>query len=379
MTHILYTVLSGDIAGGQKMCFNIMVAARKTGYNPILLSQTQGPFVDLVEKEDIKTYIISLKRTFYFHRILSLIKILKNEKIDLIHSHDTVAGNILIRMAGLITNIPIISHIHCKNHFSRNIFSCVFAKTLDNLTAKICKHIIAVSESIKKDLIDQGYPKKKIKVIYNAIDIELSPAAYDRSELLKELGIESDARIFLHIGRLSPDKGQEDLLEAMGLITKTRDDTYCLFAGEDIQYENRFKDRLNGKIKIYGLEKFAKLLGFRKDIDVLISVSDVVVLPSYEEGLPLVVLEAMKNKKPIVAYATGGITEAVKNGENGYLVEKGDVEGLKNALTAVVENPLRSMEMGERGFRIVKEKFDIRSQNNKIFKIYKDNLINHLL
>ena len=374
MKRILYTVDSGNIAGGQMVCFNIMMAAKNSGYEVILLSQTQGSFVNLVHDKGIKVYIVSLKRSFYFHKIPSLIKILKQERIELVHTHDSVTGNILMRTAALLAGIPVISHIHIKNYFSRNIFSRIFAKTLDNLTAGICKHIIAVSQSTKKSLVDQGYPEDKIEVVRNAVDIETLSSCFDRAALLNELGIKPNAKIFLHIGRLCPDKGQQDLLEALRFISKKRDDIYCLFAGEDIAYEGRFKEKLDNMIRAHKLKENIKMLGFRRDIDSLINISDVVVLPSYEEGLPLAALEAMKNKRPFVGYATGGIPEVIEDGKNGYLVEKGNTRKLARALTAIIENPVKAVKMGHEGFGVIKERFDFKVQMNKILKIYKDSL-----
>lgn len=371
MKNILYTVVDGNIAGGQKVCFNIMKAAKNAGYKAILLSQTSGPLIDLVKKEGIKTYIICLKRSFYFHKIFGLITVLKREHIDLIHSHDSVAGNILMRIAALVMGIPIISHIHAKNYFSKNIFSYAFAKTLDTKTAKICKRIIAVSDYIKNTLLDQEYPKDKVIVVHNGIDIEKS-SNMDTHRLLTELQIKTTSKIFLHIGRLHPDKGQIDLIEAMRLICKIRNDIYCLFAGDDTTYKGKYRTELNNKIELYRLKEFVRFLGFHKDIDSLINISETVILPSYEEGFPLAALEAMKNKKPFVGYRIGGIPEVVEHNKNGYLVEKGDINELKNRLIDIIENPTDAKKMGENGFRVLQEKFNFEIQKSKILKIYKE-------
>lgn len=371
MKRILYTIDDGNIAGGQMVCFNILKAARDSGYQVLVLSRTAGPMIKVIQDNGVKVYVVPLKRSFYFHKITKLIKILKQERIDLIHAHSAVSGNILIRLAALISFVPVISHIHIRNHFSRNIIARIFSKTLDNLTAKTCKYIIAISQATKSSLIQQGYPGEKIKVIHNAVETDAVAFRSDRKALLDELGINPGHKVFVHIGRLCPNKGQLDLLEALPFIAQTKNNIYCLFVGEDIAFGGRFRKKLERMIRSHQLRENIKMLGFRQDVDSLISISDAVVLPSYYEGLPLVALEAMRQRRPFVGYATDGIPEAVVDGENGYLVKQGDIQGLAKALIAILENPEKAKAMGEAGFKIVRERFDLKQQTEKILALYK--------
>jgi glycosyltransferase involved in cell wall biosynthesis len=371
MKRILYIIHDGNIAGGQTVCFNILKAARNSGYQVLVLSQTKGPMLKLMQDNGIKVYVVPLKRSFYFHKIPKLIKILKQEKIDLIHTHNSLSASILIRLTALLSKVPVIAHLHIKNHFSRNIISHIFSRTLDNLTAKTCKYIIAVSQATRSNLIRQGYPEQKIKVIHNAVETDEIILRFNRKALLNKLGINPKAKVFVHIGRLCPNKGQIDLLEALRLITRGRNNIYCLFAGEDTAYGGRFREKLEKIIKCHNLKENIKILGLRQDIDALINISNAVILPSYCEGLPLVALQAMKYRRPFVGYATDGIPEAVRDGKNGYLVKKGDIQGLAKALIAILENPEKAKTMGEAGFKIVRERFNLKQQTERILSLYK--------
>jgi glycosyltransferase involved in cell wall biosynthesis len=330
-----------------------MMAAKNAGFRVVLLSYTEGPFTRLVEKNGIKVYIVSCRSSFCFHRIPAAVKILKNEKIDLIHTNDWVTGNILMCVAAIFRGVPVIWHMHLKNYFSKNFINRIFVTMLDNLAALTCKKIIAVSEATKKDLVQQGYPGSMIEVIYTA-PAKVRPASGDRTwgaDLLREFGIPEGSAIFLHAGRLCPSKGQAELIEAMRYILEEEPNAYCLIAGEDQRPGGTYKRVLEEKLVTDRMKQKIKLLDFRWEIDNLIAVSRAVVLPSYEEGFPLILLEAMKNKKPVIAFTT---------------------DGLKEAMLKTIKDPSKAEKMGLNGFNLLREKFDNEKYVKRILSIYED-------
>ncbi len=367
---ILYTVLSGDIAGGQMVCLGIMEASQNAGYKVLLLSQTEGPFTELVRSKGIKVYVIPLKRSFYFYKIPILMGILIKERINMVHSHDFVSGNILIRIAARLSNTPVISHMHIKNHYSN--ISRLYARNLDNITAGFCKKIIAVSHSIKKDLIEQGYPENNIEVIYNGIKIEEKKEDFFKENLLDDLYLREDYKIFLCAGRLCKNKGQEDLIHAAYKIVKEPPETCFIFAGEDIERNGLYKEELYDIVKYFKLEDNVRFLGLRKDTKNLLEISDCLILPSYVEGLRFVVLEAMAERKPVIAYSVDGVPEEVIDGQTGYLVNKGDIEALKEAILKIIKDPEKAKILGENGYNIVKQKFNLTDKANRILEIYRE-------
>lgn len=360
---ILYTVLDGSMAGGQKACLDMMRAAANAGYKPVLLSHSAGPFTELAEKEGIKVIIVNLKRSFFFHKIPALIKILKGERIDLVHTNDYIAGNILMRLAAFIRGVPVISHIHARNIYSKNPASRIFAKTLDNVTARLCIKIIAVSHYIKEELVSQGYPAKKIDIIYNGITRPV-PAVPP-----SEHPVGSKHKTFVHVGRLCPDKGQADLVSAASRVLREFPDTDFLFIGKDFSGSG-YKSRLMRIIRDCGITRNIRFVEDCNDPRSIIRSSDCLVLPSYEEGFPIAVLEAMAEARPVVAYDTGGVSEAVKDKVTGYLVPAGDLTRLEEAISVIIEKPLIAKEMGERGYERSAE-FDLERTMNKILELYK--------
>jgi glycosyltransferase involved in cell wall biosynthesis len=243
---------------------------------------------------------------------------------------------------------------------------------MDNMTAKSCAKIISVSKATKEDLIRQGYPKQKIEVVYNGIKVEERKSRIDERAVRESLGVPEDARMIMHIGRLCPDKGQQDVLEVAGEIIKEFPASYFIFVGKDIAHAGLFEKRLIEKTRDYGLERNIRFLSLRNDIADLLSLSECLVLPSRLEGFPVVILEAMTAKKPVVAYRSDGIIEAIVDRQTGYLVNPGDLKGLKEGILRILRNPENAKILGENGFARVKEKFTLENQTDRILEIYKE-------
>jgi len=369
---ILYTVLSGDIAGGQMVCFNMMKAARQAGYEVVLLSQTDGPFTELVKSIGIKVYVVFLRRSFYFHKIPAIISILKREKIDLVHSHDIVSGNIMLRIAAKLAGVPVISHMHIKNHYNNFLFNKIYARALDNMTARFCSKIIAVGMAVKKDLIVQGYPENNIEVVCNGVEIDEEKNVFLSDDLLEDLNLREDFKIFLHVGRFCKDKGQADLIHAASEVIKQEPLAHFVFAGEDIVTDGLYAQKLNELVKSLKIEDNIRFLGLRKDVRDLLKMADCLVLPSYLEGLPIVILEAMAEKKPVIAYNIDGVSEEVVDKETGYLVDEGNVGALAGAILKIINNPEQAKILGDNGYNLASKKFNFKDKINRILQIYKE-------
>jgi glycosyltransferase involved in cell wall biosynthesis len=152
--------------------------------------------------------------------------------------------------------------------------------------------------------------------------------------LRAELG--TTGRVVVALARYQPEKGLDDLIEAVALLPAELDDVHVLLAGgsrEDDSYERYLRrlaeDRAPGKVQF---------LGFRDDAAALLALAEVCVLPSRREGLPLVALEAQAAGCPLIAAAVGGIPEVVEHEATGLLFPPGDVEALSAALRRLLDD-----------------------------------------
>lgn len=345
------------MAGGQKILLDILRHARELGHQTILSVPAPGKLTEIAEREDIPVHYLSFKRTFYFHQALQFARYLKNNQVGLVWSHDMVSGNILSRIGAKLAGVPIFSEIHTDNAFSGNRLISACQRRLDNRTARFCAKLIAISDYTKSSLIRQGYPENLIEVIHNGIDMTNGRPHRSKSEILAELKLPSDANFVVCVGRLCKVKGQSVLLEAFSKIAGRYPNTVVLFIGEDLEAKGAYASELKRLAERFGIEKKSLFLGYRDDVRSYIDASLFLVLPSFLEGLPMAVLEAMALGKAVIATDVGGASEALLSGKTGWLAPAGDIEALAEKIASFLEHPQEASRMGQAGLARVQSGF----------------------
>ena len=236
----------------------------------------------------------------------------------------------------------------------------------DRLSLHGMHRVVCVSESQAKKVRRLGISDRRISVIHNAIDYRRLTASQtaDRDELRSFFRVPV-SQIVVAAGRLSPEKGFGDLVNAAALINaQNRNVGFLLFG------EGPLRESLLGQIINRNLQETFILGGFRSDIDRLLPQADLVAIPSYTEGLPNIALEAHAASKAIVATNVGGIPEVVQDGVTGHLVDAGDSQALADRiLQLLLEGTLRN-EMGVRGFLRVKTHFTFEAQSEKYERVF---------
>lgn len=293
----------------------------KPKVNKIVVCSCGGVNVEKLTKMGIRHYqipdISSKKDIFKICRTVK--KIVEKEQITVIHSHH--------RMAAFYTEILFGSSI-IKIANAHNTF---FDKKLLTRFAYRNTKVIAVGEMVKKNLV--GFYKissDQITVIHNAIkpfDGKISPIP-----LLTEYR-ENGYKIIGNVGRLSEQKGMEYFINAVpGVIEKFPKTKFVIVGdGED-------KDKLVNMVKQMNLDEYITFLGYRSDIQNVMSQMDFIVLSSLWEGLPLTPIEAFSVGKTVVATAVDGTPEIVQNGINGILIKPKDIKEIVNNICYLLNN-----------------------------------------
>ncbi|MHB8481163.1 MAG: glycosyltransferase family 4 protein [Nitrospiria bacterium] len=259
-----------------------------------------------------------------------LYQIFKAVRPDIIHTHNTqpfLEG----ALAGLMARVPVIIHTDHGRQFPDKKRYMFAEQTL----ARFVSQIVAVSEFTKNDLIQYEKIKaSKIKVVLNGIDGRKYSCSIDKIRKKKEAGIDRErGPIIGWCGRLSPEKGLSFLFKSVKSLVKVYPEIILLIAGE-----GPLEERLRIEAKELGIERNILFLGRREDVHEIMSIFDIFVLPSIREGLPLVLLEAMAASLPIIASDVGGISRAVKEGINGFLVKPQDPDILYERIKNLLEN-----------------------------------------
>jgi glycosyltransferase involved in cell wall biosynthesis len=351
---IVHLVIGGDVAGGQLVALRLARAARARGDEVAFVAPERGPFTELAAREGFPVVIVPLRRSFQLGAAWRLARLLRRRRADLLHTHTLAAANALARLAGAAARVPVVSHLHIENHFrpaTRRLLAW-----LDNVTARLAARLVAVSEDTKRAYEQQGYPRGRIEVVYNGVDLPAN-GIYRRND---------PARIG-EIARLCDVKGQRELLQALARLPDAR----LVLAGRDLEQGGAFQDELERESERLGIRERVEF-GFHEDVPALLETLDVVALPSWTEGLPLVLLEAMARGRPVVATRVGGTPELVTDGETGLLVPPRDPEALAAALRRVLDDADLARRLGDAGRAQVAERFSASEQERRMLALYDD-------
>ncbi len=306
----------------------------------------------------VPTYIVGDKYKLFIKAIFKFIFYKLKYNVELVHIHTASNGSffrksIFVRICKL-TNTKIILHAHgagFKEFYNKTTKKGYIKSTLN----KVDK-LIVLSESWK-EFYSTLMCENKIKVIYNSMDIP---------ENIGEKTNETTQGIFL--GRLGKRKGTYDLINAVEELSKENIKLKITLAGdgEIEEVKNIIKDKK--------LEQYFDVVGWigKEEKQKILKESDLLVLPSYNEGLPMAVLEAMSRKLLVISTYVGGIPEVIKSGENGILINPGDIESLSKSLKTAVGEKENCRKMAEKAYETIKANFNEIDMINKIENIYKE-------
>jgi len=357
---IVQLVTSGDVAGGQLVAGQIARAARERGDEVSFVSPTSGPFLDLVVAEGFDATLLDVTRTYRVGGAARLAVLLRGA--DVVHTHTHLAARVLARLAGTSARVAIVDHLHIENHFRPQRLPAAALRAIDNSTARLSARLLAVSEDTRRAFVAQGYPADRLETVPNGIQLPVVDAS---NGLRAELGVPPEAPLAGEIARLCDVKGQRELIQAAARVPEL----HVVLAGEDLEAGGAYRESLVAEAERAGVADRVAFAGFRPAESVL-GALDVFVLPSWIEGMPITVLEAMAHRKPVVATPVGGTPEIVVDGETGVLVPPRDPEALAEALRALVADPERAQRLGEAGYARVAGRFTVERMTTRVLEVY---------
>ena len=315
--------------------------------------------------------IVSMRSKLQIRAWSAIKEILQKNGTDLVHCHGARAnwyGRLAARQAGVKTTFCTV-HNSLKDYpysaFRRRLYV-----TLEKQTAGWVSQWIAVSEAIRQDLINYyGLPADRIEVVRNGIDVRDLTPQRSRQQARRALGIEEEALVLVEIARMTRQKGHRFLVSAISRMISSFPDLKCLFAGDGPQ-----RPILEKQIRDLDIEDHFQFLGFRSDVPDLVQTSDIYVLPSLSEGLPIGLLEAMALGSPVVASSVNGVPEVLQHGVNGLLVPPGDVNALLAALTQMASDPSLRERLAEAARKTVLDHFTAARTASRVAVLYRHQL-----
>ena len=344
--------------------FTLSTGLKKRGHG-VFVASSGGDAEDKFSKKGIIIIKVPLKTKSeaspkIIISLFKLLPLLKREKIDVIHANTRVTQVLAFWLFGF-SGVPYVSTCHgfFKTRLSRRILPLWGKK------------VIAISDSVFEHLTqDFKLNPVKVKVIYNGIDIHkfgarsLEPGVINETK--KKFGLK-DGPVVGIIARLSDVKGHKYLIQAFAIILKEKPSAQLLLIGEG-KMQGELSDlvnNLNIKENVY----FVPTVADTRDA---LSVMDVFVMPSLQEGLGLALMEAMASGLAVVASDIGGLRNLIKNHQNGILVKAKDIKGLSAAIQELLNDAEKRKEYGVRAKDFILKNFSQDKMVEETLDFYRD-------
>jgi glycosyltransferase involved in cell wall biosynthesis len=364
---ILHVITSLGRGGAERQLVNLI-----SNTNP---SRFQHTVVFLREPDDLAGEIRTAGceciclgargRTQWIHAAKMLRQIIKMKKPAIIQSW-LYDANISTRLAvPLGSTIPTVVSLQSADYAPETLAAANVPRrkvgvlrVLDSLSAHwIDPVFVACSDFVKQSTTEHlGVPLSRVEVIHNSVDPRTLKASASEVDSLKTtLGIPAGSFVFLNVGRLDPAKGQAVLLKAFHKVADRIPNCYLVILGR-----GALKEDLIELTNCLGISEKVRLPGARPDVGAFLSLADVFVFPSFFEGLPLALIEAMSKGLPCIVSEIETLREVAKDEETGLLVTPGSVDELANAMLELHANPAKRTSLGRRAQQETNRKFHIQ-------------------
>lgn len=356
---ILMIALKLDVGGLERLLIELMLELSARGYHVVLCTlQEPGTLAGELDDSDVKVIPLYKPEGISFKATLGILKIIKDENIDLIHTHNA-AAHFYGAQAAFLSRTPLINTKHGQDAFNPRGY---FRNFLCHL---VSKYVVAVSNETRKMCTDlERCPEKKLKVIINGVNVD--PYIKAAEDFEKRQNQDPNKPLVIgHVGRLSDVKNQGMMIRVFNQFKDSFPNSKLELVGDG---PNRAQ--LEALTQELGLEEQVIFLGYRSDIPDLVAQFDWFCLSSLSEGLPLVIIEAMAAKCPIVSTNVGGLAEIVKHGINGYLVPSQDEEAMLNRWLELAQSSENRTNFGAMGQQLATKEFGLSKMVDQYEELY---------
>lgn len=372
--NLLYVITKLELGGAQKYLLNQIQGIDQNIFTPFLFTAGEGMMME--QAQNIPG--LRLHRSLFLDRSINVFKdlisfieiyiFIKKNNINVVHTHSSKAG-VLGRLAAKAAGIKWILHnVHgwSFHNYQPKVFYylCVL---IERFCARFTDYLIVVSEYDQQ--IGQThsiYPKEGYALIRFGLKFDHSKQEIARNGIRHNLGLSESDFVVGMVACFKPQKAPLDYIRLAVSLTKIYPRWKFVLVGDGV-----LRNKIIRAINEAGLEKSIILTGWRQDMPDFLSVFDLFVLTSLWEGLPIVVMEAMASGVPIIATDTGGVRELLVSGTTGYLVKPKDMEGMKDKIEILFENPVLRKSLAEGASALIEDKkFSLEYMIQSTNKIY---------
>lgn len=299
---------------------------------------------------DVNSYSVFQYAPYDIALATKIAEVIKNEKLDLLHVHYAIPHAVCAilgrDMAG--SDIGIVTTLHGTDITVLGTDSSL--KDAIRYGIEKSDIVTAVSDSLKQQTYDMIAPDKHIETVHNFVD-EREYHQHDSAKLKEELGIEAHEKVLIHVSNFRKVKRVEDVVSTFAKVQNSIG-AKLLLVGDGPEMS-----RIHQQVKDLHIEQEVLFLGKRDNLSELYSMSDVKLLMSEKEAFGLVLLEAMACGVPAIGTQIGGIPEIIEPGENGFLVELGDIDSAADAAIRILTDPKLHEKMSATALKTATNRF----------------------
>ena len=364
-TKVLEVIRQGQIGGGESHLADLIELIDKKNFEPICLSFSHGEMITRLEELGVKCYVIETAKPFNITIQNRIKKIIKEEKISIIHAHGTrAASNVLF--LSVFLGIPLIYTVHGWSfHNDQNIFTYTLRKWSERLICHFATRVICVSEGNAETGRKALHLTNPI-VIKNGVNLNRFNTDRQTTLLRKDFGFDDSDFVIGFIARCTKQKNPIAFLEAIKEAHQSDNHIKGLFVGEgDMDSE------VNDFIANNHMETYVYRSLFRTDIQDILPLIDVYCLPSLWEGLSIGLLEAMAAGCAIIATPTDGTLELITHEESGIVVPFNSTQEISNSILRLLRDKALLNKCQQNAAVLIKQKFNAQYVADSVADIYK--------
>ena len=360
----MHVIDSLHLGGAQEVVLNLATCGDRERFShEVATMHGRGVYWERMAELGIPLHSLSPHKLFPWYAA-TLPALLLRGRFDILHCH-LVASNIIAKPIGRLCRVPVIlNHDHTNDDYRANDRVRL---VLDSLSNRLASHIIAVSDSCRRFLIDrERVLPENITLIQNAIDLRrFSATCGTRAEARKALGLPEKKPVVAGVGRLNPQKNFSFFIRIASEVVKRHPGVVFLLAGKGPE-----EGLLRKLARESGVGERLHFCGYVPDARQVYLAADVLLMPSLFEGLPMTLLEAMAMRVPVVASALDGIAEVVEDGRDGFLVSSGDAQLFFKRVCQLIENPALAGELGTAASEKISSRFSAGRRCREVEQIY---------
>jgi glycosyltransferase involved in cell wall biosynthesis len=363
---ILQLISSGGFYGAESVLLNLSVELQRTDNTCIVgvFRNARNPNTEVGDRAKmagLEVRRITCRSRFDWQTVRKIWAISEREGIDLVHSHGYKA-NFYALLAARLAKVPVIAT--CHNWLGESRSMRAYAR-LDRYLLRFFDGVAVVSKSVGEQLGHAG-TRQRVRVIPNGVPTHGPEIGSELADQIRT----ADRIVVGTVGRLSAEKGVSVLIEAASKICPDFPQAFFVVVGD-----GPLRSSLEARVRELGMRGQFLFAGERNDVNQIYRYFDVYVLPSFQEGMPMALLEAMAAGVPVVATKVGGVPDLLCDPSVGTLVEPGNPTAIATGIGDLLRDQSRRELMGSKARSRVEEQFSAAAMAQNYVELYQEALL----